>query len=101
MYMEPLLASCPDYAKDLKLNLSSLLRQNELTEQQTWGIAVCSAIVSRNPHVLQAILLEAEKRLSPEANERGESRRGDGDEQRVFCTSPVTKNTTRFPRACA
>jgi alkyl hydroperoxide reductase subunit D len=67
MDMEPLPASCPDYAKDLKLNLSSLLRQSELTEQQTWGTAVCSAIVSRNPHVLQAILLEAEKRLSPEA----------------------------------
>jgi alkyl hydroperoxide reductase subunit D len=67
MDIEKLLASCPDYAKDLKLNLSTLLRQTELTEQQTWGTAVCSAMVSRNPQVLQAVLQEAEKHLSPEA----------------------------------
>lgn len=67
MDIEKLLASCPDYAKDLKLNLSTLLRQTELSEQQTWGTAVCSAIVSRNPQVLQAVLQEAEKHLSPEA----------------------------------
>jgi alkyl hydroperoxide reductase subunit D len=67
MGIEKLLAVCPDYAKDLKLNLSTLLRQNELTEQQTWGTAVCSAIVSRNPQVLQAVLHDAAKHLSPEA----------------------------------
>ena len=67
MDIDKLLAACPEYAKDLKLNLSTLLKQPELTEQQTWGTAVCSAVVSRNSQVLQAVLNEAEKHLSPEA----------------------------------
>jgi alkyl hydroperoxide reductase subunit D len=67
MQLEKLLASTPEYAKDLRLNLSTLLRQTELTPQQAWGAAVCCAIVSRNPQVLQAIAGEAEKHLSAEA----------------------------------
>ena len=34
MSLETLLAGIPDYAKDLRLNLTSVLRQTELTEQQ-------------------------------------------------------------------
>ena len=30
----------PDYARDLKINLQNVLKQPELTEQQTWGTAV-------------------------------------------------------------
>src|SRR5690242_3780933 len=67
MNLESLLATVPDYAKDLKLNLSSVLRQTELTEQQLWGTAVCSALASRNPEVVETILGEAETRLSAEA----------------------------------
>ena len=40
MQLEQLLESVPEYAKDLKLNLGSVLRQTELTEQQTWGTVV-------------------------------------------------------------
>jgi len=43
------------------------LRQPELTEQQIWGTAVCSAIAARNRNITGAILTEAEKRLSPPA----------------------------------
>jgi len=67
MDIETLLANCPDYAKDLKLNLTSVLRQPELTQQQLWGTAVCSAMASRNPEVTEAIFSEAAKHLSPEA----------------------------------
>jgi alkyl hydroperoxide reductase subunit D len=73
MNIEALLAACPGYAKDLKLNLSSLLRQNELTPRQTWGTAVCSAIVSRNREVSEAILNEAAKHLTPDALEAAKS----------------------------
>jgi alkyl hydroperoxide reductase subunit D len=37
MSLEQLLDTLPEYAKDLKLNMSSVLRQPELTEQQIWG----------------------------------------------------------------
>jgi alkyl hydroperoxide reductase subunit D len=65
--MEALLSSIPDYAKDLKLNLSAVLKQTELTEQQIWGTAVASAIAARNPQIIKTILAEAATRLSPEA----------------------------------
>ena len=67
MTIEQLLESCPDYAKDLKLNLGSVLRQPELTEQQTWGTAVCTAIASRNPQMIESILADAASHLSPVA----------------------------------
>ena len=67
MTLEQLLEACPDYAKDLKLNLSSVLRQAELTEQQTWGTAVCSAIAARNSRLTGAVLAEASVRLDAPA----------------------------------
>ncbi len=67
MNLETLLAGLPDYAKDLRLNLSSVLRQTELTEQQAWGTAVATAAASRNAELSAAILEEAAAHLSPEA----------------------------------
>lgn len=67
MNLETLLAALPDYAKDLRLNLSSVLRQTELTEQQAWGTAVATAAASRNAELSAAILDEATAHLSPEA----------------------------------
>ncbi len=67
MDLARLLELCPDYAKDLKLNLGAVLRQPELTPQQTWGTAVATAMASRNPRVLEAILAEAAKHLSEAA----------------------------------
>jgi len=43
--------SLPDYARDLKLNLGSVLQPSGapgLSEKQIWGVAVASAIASRN-----------------------------------------------------
>ncbi|HEU5022814.1 MAG TPA: carboxymuconolactone decarboxylase family protein [Bryobacteraceae bacterium] len=57
----------PDYARDLKINLQNVLKQPELTEQQTWGTAVASAVASRNPQFMEAVLEQASQRLSPEA----------------------------------
>jgi alkyl hydroperoxide reductase subunit D len=56
----------PAYAKDLKLNLSSVTAQTELTKQQIWGTAVASAVASRNPEMIDGILDEAAKHLSPQ-----------------------------------
>lgn len=57
----------PDYAKDLKLNLSSLASEVSLTEQQRAGTFVAAAIASRNPAVIEATLGEFGPKLSPEA----------------------------------
>lgn len=65
--MESLLNSIPDYAKDLKLNLPAVLKQAELTEQQSWGTAVASAIAARNPQVIKTLLEQAQTHLTPEA----------------------------------
>ena len=53
MSVETLLESIPAYAKDIKLNLSSVLKQTELTPQQLWGTALACAIASRNTAVLE------------------------------------------------
>ena len=67
MSLEALAERLPEYANDLKLNLSSVMRQTELTQQQAWGTLVTSAIVARNKDVVEAVLADAQSNLSPEA----------------------------------
>ena len=67
MSIETLKAGLPDYAKDLKLNLSSLLAETALTEQQRAGTFVASALAARNPALIAAILSDMTPVLSPEA----------------------------------
>lgn len=69
MNLEALMETVPAYAKDLKLNLSSVLAQTELTEQQRWGTAVASAVSSRNREIMEVIFAEAASHLSPQALE--------------------------------
>jgi alkyl hydroperoxide reductase subunit D len=73
MNLNELLDSVPAYAKDLKLNLSTLLQQTELNEQQIWGTVAASAIASRNPQVLETLLAAAALHLSPPALEAAKS----------------------------
>ena len=67
MSIDSLKSRIPAYAKDIKLNLSNVLDPHHLSEQQVWGIALASAIASRNAEVLGAVAAEAETKLSPEA----------------------------------
>ncbi|MDI3254476.1 MAG: carboxymuconolactone decarboxylase family protein [Bacillota bacterium] len=70
MQLDSLIDSLPSHAKDLKLNYSSLVRQNtELTPQQLWGTVVASAIATRNPDLTAAALDEGAKQLSQQALE--------------------------------
>jgi alkyl hydroperoxide reductase subunit D len=64
--LDDLKDALPDHAKDLKLNLSSVLAQPNLNDAQIWGTALVAAIASRNPRVLQSVAAEAGKHLSPE-----------------------------------
>jgi len=69
MTLNELMDTVPAYAKDLKLNLSSLTMQQGLTEQQIWGTIAASAVASRNAELTQAALGEAAGHLSPTALE--------------------------------
>ena len=68
--LDAIIDTLPDYAKDLKLNYSSLVRNNtELTPQQLWGTVVATAIATRNNTLTAAAFAEAAKQLSPTALE--------------------------------
>jgi alkyl hydroperoxide reductase subunit D len=74
MSLDDLIERTPAYAKDLKLNYSSLVRQQtELSPQQLWGTVVASAIASRNPELTGAALADAAANLSSQALEAAKS----------------------------
>jgi len=60
-------AAIPDFAKDLRLNLGTVMGTQNLTEQQVWGTAVASAIAARNAELRTAILAAARNHLSDAA----------------------------------
>jgi alkyl hydroperoxide reductase subunit D len=49
----------PEAAKDIRLNLQTVLQPGALTAAQRWGVAVASAIAARNPQLRDAILADA------------------------------------------
>ncbi len=67
MTIDSIRDALPDYAKDLKLNLSSLLNDAVLTEQQRWGALLAAALASRNGRVIAAVSADAAQHLSCEA----------------------------------
>jgi len=67
MSLETLKNRLPEYAKDLKLNLSSLAMEPSLTEQQRAGTFIACALASRNAETTRAIMGEFAPKLSPEA----------------------------------
>ena len=52
-------ALIPDAARDIKLNLQSVLQTSALSPAQRWGVALASAIAARNPQLLHAVLTDA------------------------------------------
>jgi lipoyl-dependent peroxiredoxin subunit D len=50
----------PEAAKDIRLNLQSVLEASALSAAQKWGVAAASAIASRNPGLRDAVLDEAQ-----------------------------------------
>lgn len=70
MSLDSLMDTLPSYAKDLKLNFSTVVRQQtDLTAQQLWGTVVACAMASRNEDLTSAALEEATNHLSPQALE--------------------------------
>jgi alkyl hydroperoxide reductase subunit D len=69
MSLDSLKSRVPDYAKDLKLNLGSVIGNSDLPAQQLWGTVLATAIASRSPIVLRELEPEAKANLKPEAYE--------------------------------
>ncbi len=66
--MDTLRDRIPDYARDLRLNLSSVLTPQGapgLSEAQLWMTALASAIASRNAELARAIEAAATEKLEP------------------------------------
>ncbi len=58
MSLETIRDQLPDYARDLKLNLGSVLTPTGapgLSEKQIAAVALSTAIAARNPHLTLAI----------------------------------------------
>ena len=58
--VEALRASIPDTAKDIRLNLQSVLQPGALTPAQRWGVAIASAVATRNIALRDALIADAE-----------------------------------------
>ena len=67
--LDALRAAIPEAAKDIRLNLSGVMKGGALSEAQRWGVAVASAIAARNPRLLQAVLSDAGRAVPPEVVE--------------------------------
>ncbi|GAA3159529.1 alkyl hydroperoxide reductase [Planomonospora alba] len=67
MPVENLKGALPDFAKDVKLNLGSLVTTSALDEQRLWGTLLACAAATRSRRVIAEISDEAAGVLSAEA----------------------------------
>jgi lipoyl-dependent peroxiredoxin subunit D len=65
--LDELKAALPDYARDLRLNLGSVIGNSDLPEQQLWGTVLVCALASRSTRVLAELEPEARGHLSERA----------------------------------
>jgi lipoyl-dependent peroxiredoxin subunit D len=67
MSIQTLKDRLPEYAKDLRLNLSSLAGEAVLTDTQKAGAFIATAIAARNAEVVEAVMTEFGPKLEPAA----------------------------------
>ncbi|MCB8822572.1 carboxymuconolactone decarboxylase family protein [Microvirga rosea] len=67
MSIEQLKEMLPAFAKDVRLNLSSLATDESLSPQRKYGLFIACGIATRNATVAQALEAEAKPHLSPQA----------------------------------
>jgi lipoyl-dependent peroxiredoxin subunit D len=61
----------PEAARDLRLNLQSVLAESTLSPAQRWGTAVAAAVASRNARLRDAVIAEARVEADPAAVDDG------------------------------
>jgi lipoyl-dependent peroxiredoxin subunit D len=57
--LDEIRAAIPEVARDIKLNLQSVLRETTLSAAQKWGVAVAAAAAARNERLRAAIITDA------------------------------------------
>lgn len=57
--VEELRASIPESARDIRLNLQSVLQTESLTAAQRWGTAIASAVAARSTALRDALIADA------------------------------------------
>jgi alkyl hydroperoxide reductase subunit D len=63
--IEELAAEIVEPARDIRLNLQSVLAPGSLTPEQRWGVAIASAVASRNVRLQVAVTADARKEVAP------------------------------------
>jgi alkyl hydroperoxide reductase subunit D len=66
MSIETLKNALPEEAKDLRLNLGSVLAGGPLTPAQSWGVALATALAVGEPQTIRAIAADAAAQATPE-----------------------------------
>jgi alkyl hydroperoxide reductase subunit D len=66
MSFDALKSALPEYAGDLRRNLTALVERSTLTPPQLWGTVLVCAIAARSAHVLREVAPEARAVLTPE-----------------------------------
>ncbi len=69
MSIESLKERIPDFAKDVRLNVSGLANDEALAPQTKWGLLLACAIATRNPDVAAAFDAEASAHLTPQSRD--------------------------------
>lgn len=67
MSIDQLKDMVPDFAKDVRLNLSSMVADESLGEQTKYGLFLAAAVATRNPAVIATFTRLAAGRLTPAA----------------------------------
>lgn len=67
MSIEQLKDNIPDFAKDVRLNLTSMASDEALDPQTKYGLFLACAIATRNPAVISAMEAVAVDKLAPAA----------------------------------
>lgn len=67
--LEALRQTFPEYAKDIKLNLSNVLSDSSLSSDQRWGVAVACAIACNSEKLKEATIADAKNHVEPKVLE--------------------------------
>jgi len=63
--LETLREQLPEYARDLKVNLQTVMQSSHLSAAQRWGVAVAAAAVAGNIKLRDALLDAARSEVDP------------------------------------
>jgi alkyl hydroperoxide reductase subunit D len=63
--LETLRAAIPEAARDIRLNVQTVMQPGVLSPEQRWGVAVAAAVATRNLQVRHAVTADALREVGP------------------------------------